>query len=190
MATIKLLYQLTVRDKNGKIIRRTRKKLSHSFVKQFMDLIEACSNITPQETDVKDINDAAKNAQAHANNLNLDAAVGSANSGIVVGTGTGVEDNADVALGTLIAHGAGAGQLNYGAQSKTTTAITGGNVDFILTRTFGNTSGGAITVEEVGIYSEGFSTPFYFCIVRDLTGGVAVANGQTLTVDYTFRTTV
>ncbi|GAI73856.1 unnamed protein product, partial [marine sediment metagenome] len=73
-------------------------------------------------------------------------------------------------------------------------AVAAGNVDLVVTRTFTNSSGGSITVREIGIYC--FSTDTgaiarYFCIVRDvLATPQAVGNGEILTVQYTLRTTV
>jgi len=188
MANIKVYHQLTVRDANGKIVKRTRKRLSRSFVLQFLQIIEVCT--LESAVSIKDTGNVSRSVSMHANNLNAAGAAGEGDNGIVVGTGTGAESNTDIALGTIIAHGAGSGQLNYGIQSKTAAAVVGANVDYIMTRTFTNASGASITVQEVGIYANTTSTNYKTCILRDLTGAVAVGNGQTLTVDITLRTTV
>jgi len=188
MVNVKAYYQLTVRDANGKIVRRTRRKLSKSFVIAFLKIVEVqMRQITSGVTD-EDTGGTSRTLGCGTAGLKCEAAIGASTYGIVVGTGTGAESNIDNALGTQIAHGTGSGQLSYGAMSYTTTAVVGANVDLIATRTFNNGSGASITVQEVAIYAYG--ALYIFCIVRDLTGAVAVANGQTLTVDYTLRTTV
>jgi hypothetical protein len=108
--------------------------------------------------------------------------------GIVVGTGTTTPTNSDYKLETQIAHGTASGQLDYGAHSRTESKVVGSNVDFVISRTFYNGSGASITVKEIGIYCQ--SESYYFCLVRDVITPIDVANTQTLTVQYTLRTTV
>jgi hypothetical protein len=73
--------------------------------------------------------------------------------------------------------------MTYGAPSTTATTTT-----FRLTRVFTNGSGGTVTVQEIGLVS-GNGTNNYLW-VRDLTGAVTVTNGQQLTVNYDFTTTI
>jgi len=108
--------------------------------------------------------------------------------GIVVGSSNAAEANTDYKLGTQISDGTAAGELDYGAHVWTDAQVVGANVDLQIQRTFINNSGGNVTVEECGIYAE--SSNYYFCIIRDVTGTVTIADNQTLTVDYTIRTTV
>jgi len=114
--------------------------------------------------------------------------------GIVVGTGVGAVVPTDVALGTRIVHGDGAGELEYGGCEPIGLTIADPNGEFTLRRYFTNSSGGGITVEEVGIYSLGSDWDGYFvwpfAITRDLTGGVAVANTELLRVTYVIQITV
>ncbi|MBA7564255.1 hypothetical protein ES708_05917 [subsurface metagenome] len=117
--------------------------------------------------------------------------------GIQVGTGVGAVIPADVALGTRIAHGSAGGQLEYGGCELLSMAFVDPDGEFTIRRYFTNNSGGGITVEEVGIYAAaaeyfagaaGGSWPF--CIARDLTGGVAVANTELLRATYVLQITV
>ncbi|GAH71984.1 unnamed protein product, partial [marine sediment metagenome] len=60
---------------------------------------------------------------------------------------------------------------------------------FTITRNFSNAAvGGDITVNEIGLYVKGYDTEddtYYFMIIRDvIAGGIAVPDGQTLTVNY------
>ena len=189
MSRINLLYQLIVKDKNGKIIRKTRFKRSKSFVLQFLQLLEiqlyyagiAALKRTDGTSDAETVD---------VDNFRANGGVGLTTFGVVVGTGTTSPTSADYVMETLIAHGVGAGQLSYGATSKTAAAVVGANVDFILTRTFNNGSGNTINVTEAGLYCYVSNAGKYAMIIHDVFSAVAVTNGQTLTVNYTFRTTV
>ena len=188
-SSIGLYYQLTVTDnKTGKIISQTPFRRSKSFVLQFLQILEV-QGYPSVGVSIKDTSNTPRAVDKHENAFKLEAAVGDVTIGTVVGTGTTSPTNSDYALETLIAHGVGAGELSYGAQSKTTTAVVAPNVDFILTRTFNNGSGGTINVTEAGIYCIAYAA-WYFMILHDVFAAVEVANGQTLTVTYTFRTTV
>jgi len=189
-------YQLTITDKHGKIVRRTRKRRCRSWVKQWLQIFEVYTahdyGSAPVSVSTLDTSNTARANTFDAtvyNNLAMFALDNDSTYGLVVGTGTGAESNTDYALGTQIDHGVGSGQLDHGAHSKTTTAVVGSNVDYQISRTFYNGSGGSISVTEIGIYLKSKSA-WIFCILRDVISAVAVANTQTLTVTITFRTTV
>lgn len=118
--------------------------------------------------------------------------------GIQVGTGVGVVAPTDVALGTRILHGTGAGLLEYGGCELVGIAFADPNGQFTIRRYFTNHSGGLITVQEAGIYAVGtlykatspFGTPWPFCIARDLTGAVPVNDTELLRVTYVVQITV
>jgi hypothetical protein len=117
--------------------------------------------------------------------------------GIQCGTGVGAVAPTDVALGTRIAHGQAAGTLQYGGMELVDESYVNPNASWMLRRFFTNQSGGGITVQEVGIYSIGceyvvadFGHAYVFCVARDLTGGIAVADTELLEVTYTVSVTV
>lgn len=185
MAKIEALYTLEVKDKNGKTLSKVTKPCK-SLVIAFLQLLEvqAYPSVAVNMKD-KDANVSARDE--NASSFKSEGAVGVA-LGILVGTGTTPVDNLDFVMETLIAHGAGATQLSYGATSKTTTAEVGANVDFQLLRTFSNTSGSTINVTEIGIYSNNATGAFM--TLHEIVILTAVPNGTTLTVTITFRTTV
>jgi hypothetical protein len=202
MGAIKLSYVLTIRDtKTGKIIGKPRHIRSHSFDLQFLQMLETAIthiyNGASAGLSVKDTGNAARTLQfglgiTDAIDLALFAANTDNTYGIVVGTGSNATSPSDVALQTIIASGAGVGQLTYGNHSYTTSAIAGSNVNLVITRTFINTSGGTINVTELGMYlsqRDSGATQRYFCIVRDLVTAVPVPTAKTLTVTATFTTT-
>lgn len=198
MSQIKVYYQLTVSDtKTGKTIHKTRKKLCRSFVLQFLKYIEFCMRHAyggaGTAVSITDTGNTARSLsadnQAFWLYFSVDCPVSDDTYGVLVGSDNTAETNTDYVLGTQIAEGAAAGQLNHGAHVWTATQVVGANVDLKIQRPFINNSGGAVTIEEVVIYLKS-RTPWYFCILRETTGTVNVAAGQTATVDLTVRTTV
>jgi len=200
---LKLYFQITITDtKTGKLIRRTRKQLSRSFVLQFLQYFEMsvrhAYEVAGDIVSIKDTGNVARNFQAIINRdmyqaWSCDAIEDDDTYGIIVGSDNTAEANTDYKIITQIADGAAAGELDYSAHTFVTSAVVGANVDFQIQRPFINNSGGNVTIEEAGIYLkavDNIATPRFVCIVRDTTGTVTVADGQTATVDYTFRTTV
>ena len=103
---------------------------------------------------------------------------GEVNYGIVVGIGTNAVTTGDYTVQTPIAHGSGAGQLNYGATASGGAVDAGGGCTLTVSRQFGNASGGSITIREVCLCCQHSS--FYFLLSRDIVTQ-AIANGNTAT---------
>lgn len=185
--TFRMFLTLTVKDKNGKIVSKKTRK-SRSFVIQFLQGLETMmtQSATVSQTDT---GGTPRTPATHATNLSCLAGVGAATWGIQVGTGTTAPTNTDNAVETQIAHGAGAGQLNYGAVAAVSAGVVGANVDLLFSRTFSNASGGTISPTEATLVWI-TTGPYIFLIIRDTFSAVQVLNGQTLTVTYTLRTTV
>jgi len=184
---IGVYYQITVTDKKtGKVIRKTRFRRSKSFLLQFLQLIEV--QIMQANVNITKIDGGSSSFPPDTTILDSTSAIGDDTEGILVGTGTTPVDNLDYVMETLIDHGVGGGELSYGAMSKTTTGEVGANVDFILTRTFTNSSGGSISITETGIYTHSGTVDFMY--LHDVFTAVPVGNGQVATVTYTLRTTV
>lgn len=174
-------------------------KPSHSFVLQFLKWLFAI-NAYRHDVTLKDtggtnrtiVADGAANADWRSRWGYVMAGAGNDDYGLLVGTGTAAEANDDYQLQTKISPGLGAGELEYGDQQETDPAEVAGNVDFLLTRNFVNSSGGAITVREIGVAILTWDTGFnarYFLILRDLVNQT-VNPAETLTVQYKLRTTV
>lgn len=187
--SLRVFYTLEVKDKNGKTVSKVTKPC-HSFTIAMLQLIEVQS-FGYTNVNIRDILNSVESVKDDAGNLESQGIIGNVGVGIVVGTGTTPVTNTDYVMEALIAHGVGAGQLSYGAGSKVTTAEVGVNVDLQKIRTFSNTSGGTINVTEIGIHSEGISVASHdFLTLHEIVTLTAVANGQTLTVTITYRTTV
>lgn len=200
MAKIKLMIDLDVRDSvTGKLERHIR-RASHSFDLQFLQMLEIALthsySVSGAIVTIQDISGTGRANQVVATEdvssfFAVFAASNNGAYGIVVGTGSNPTSPSDTALQTIIATGSGAGQLNYGAHSKVTSAINGSQVNLAIIRTFANGSGATINVTELGIYhdcADNVSSHVY-CLVRDLITSVPVPNGKVLTVTYTFTTT-
>jgi len=193
---IELKYRLTLKDKNGKVIKRTRWIKSKSFVIAFLKHIQsALGEIDVTAVDTGGVSgEISRPATGSYAFMAGTAGAGVDAVGLVVGTGTATPTNTDYALQTKISHGVGAGQLEYGAVSVGSAGVVGANVDLTVSRVFTNSSGATITVNEIGLYvrTRDVAAATYrdYCIIRDVVPAQDVAYLATLTVEYTLRTTV
>jgi len=198
---LKLYYEVQIKRPDGTIRKRIKRRLSHSFTKQFLQIVEgtmmhryATSEGGANVLDVGNTSRAVNMTNA-AGVLYwaMQGAVSNAAYGIVVGTGTNAESVSDYKLQTQCAEGVGASQLQHSIGSCVPTIVVGSDVFFSILRTFLNASGSTITVTEIGIYLAdycGDAVVHYFCLARDkLAAGVDVDNAEIMTVQYTFKTT-
>jgi hypothetical protein len=117
---------------------------------------------------------------------NLSAAAGTTTYGIQVGTGVGAEDIADFQIGTLIAHGNGAGQVLYAAVGGVEAGIVGTVVTGIVTRVLTGNAVGDVSATEITLV--GGDGAKFNCEARDLTGGVTIPTGAARTAKYSIST--
>jgi len=103
--------------------------------------------------------------------------------GIVVGTSDTAFNVEQYALGALIAHGTGAGQLTYQASGFNSKAYALKVWTATSKRIFNNNSGGDITVKEIGLYSAYYSLA-YLTERSVLSPTVLVPDGAQLTATY------
>lgn len=198
---IKLYYRLIIKDKDGNIIRKTRQRKCKSFVIGFLQHIDMMlsalyGNDGPAIT-IKDTSNTNRTIRSSSfstyYSMSSFAPDNNQYYGVVVGTGLTSPTNNNYALETQIAHGTGAGQLDYGAHSRTAAAVVGSNVDYIISRSFYNGSGGTIVINEIGLIcytKDSAGTERLFLLIRDVITPIAVYNTQTVTAQYTLRTTV
>jgi len=128
-------------------------------------------------------------AATNSMSFNANGVIADSAMGIVVGTGTNAVTVTDTKLQTQIAHGVGAGQLQYGASSFLSPVTSGSDRYFEVTRTFTNSSGSDITVNEIGIYINNGTSNFKFCVERTLNT-FTVLNGGAKTITYRIKVTV
>ena len=132
------------------------------------------------------------------------AAAGDATVGILVGKGSTPVAFDDYDMETVVVHGTGVDQLQYGASGFGYPAADAVSAHFRLSRVFSNASGNLVNVTEVGAAVRGYHRGIYtsstenttaysnFLIVHDLfgVGGVDIPAGQQLTVNYDFKAVV
>jgi len=184
--------ELIVKDKNGKITDHRGPMRSRSFTRQFLELLWIQALQIPENSlyQVRDTGNVLRAICESAKTFTCDAGIGVVTLGIIVGTGNTAPTIDDYVIETPIPHDAvppTAGALQYGAVAFGAPASDATTSRFTITRDFSNNSGGAITVNEIGLYVEGYvyNITYYFMTIRDVIGGgLAVPNGQTLTINY------
>lgn len=218
MLTAKLILERL--DKEGRLLER-REQPSRSFTKGFIQMLYmAHTQIQNHAYSMTEVGGVAKDVDSEGSvsgtrckpNLKVGAAGGRSEHlcpfedgrpdlngieaqfiGIQVGTGTTAPTPTDTAIETRIVHGESDGELEYGGCELRNITFSDPNGEFTIRRYFTNHSGGAITVNEVGIYAVAGSDEnkaYSFLIAHDLTGGVAVADGEILRVTYVPQITV
>jgi hypothetical protein len=200
----KVMVELEVRDKNGRIIKKHR-QMSHSFLKQWLQFLRCQTSITRGGSGISiSVVDETGTARTfpygwtdafNREALMCNALAGDSSYGIVVGTSNVPNTINTYSLGAKISHGTGSGQLQYGSHTFEDITNPSGNIlVFRIIRTFSNGSGATITVKEVGISISNFDSQSLarsYLIARDvLSTPVDVPNGMTLTVRYIFQITV
>jgi len=182
---INLEYEIAVTDEQGKEVYKTGKQPSKSYVKQFMQIMKAQA----QNSSVPEVKDTTGTLRTLSpDRYTMKASDGDDTTGIQVGAGDASVTNDDYALDNKIEHGNGTGQLQYGAMAFYDIVEESGYVKFTVSRTFYNGSGASIDVKEIGLVSH--TDGCYYLIVRDvLASPVTVNVGNTLTVQYTLKTT-
>jgi hypothetical protein len=222
MMRIKLIVDRLDKDMN---LLEHREALSRSLTKNFINLLyiqtAATSFSLPDITNTsRTPDDSSSDDQRHKCNLKMSSAGGygaeycyggyygissqpekdtirSEYIGIQVGTGTNAVTPTDYALQTRVAHGRSSGQLEYGGCEIVGISFSNPNGQFSVRRYFTNISGGAITINEAGIYAAGGANTtgspgsWPFLIARDLVSpAVTVNDGEILRVTYMVQITV
>lgn len=117
-------------------------------------------------------------------------AAGSVLNGIIAGSGIGAESFEDYKIGTIVAHGTGAGQLSYAQDEAYSYSYNTPSKTLTVTRSryMNNNSPGNVLVSELALYGFGSASVnlYYFCVSRDKLGETITipATGQ-LRVTYT-----
>lgn len=185
---ITAILEMVLKDKNGNVVDRRVQK-SESFVRGFMDMLNSQMNggSALEAWFVRDLWGGYVSIVQKTDNMSAVSGAGGWTLGICVGTGTNAPTITDCWLQGAISHGTGAGQLQYGAMTFGAPASDSTASHFTLTRDFANGSGGSITVNEVVlmVLNDGNGGNSNVCAIRDvISGGYAVPNGQTLTLNY------
>lgn len=196
----KAFVNLAVFDKNGQEIER-HELLSKSWTRNFYNMLFCLFTSTPTSYFGAIFGEgylACKQTSASVfsstsfslGNGAFIGQIGSTANGILAGTSDAAETLESYILGSLIAHGTGAGQLSYTAQDATSVSYNSGTKKMTgtLRRYLNNNSGAAITVKEIGLVSD-YSTPKLLQNRDVLPSPVTVPNGGQLKVEYLIEMT-
>ena len=189
MTGFKTHVQVEVKDKTGKVIKRSRKKLCKSYVKQIMSFLFLFGKSSNQ--DIKDTDGTVKTVALVLSAT--DACIGAMEAyaeddtyGIQVGIGITEPLIEDYKLETRIANGLGDGELSYGTTIIDAVVIVGNMAKIVISRPFTNNSGENIDVTEVGLavkFKDGDENDIHALLERSLLS-FTVADETTGTVTY------
>jgi hypothetical protein len=207
---IRSYFQFIAHDAAFNEVRRTHRRRSRSFVQGFLKIqyglfdegnigtvtitdIDGAS-ITPSgSANSEYLQFRATGAGRSSKNLyRSDVGLSGEDCGIVLGTGTTAVAPTDFQLATQILDGTSSGKLEYFPSSGTDLTVSNPTGSFTLERLFRNSSGGLITVNEVGVYASSTNTNTVkgVCIIRDIVSpGFGIANGEYARVIYTISVT-
>lgn len=202
---IKLYYQINKYNKDGKLVKKTRKRKAKSFVKAFVTSIASDMNDENYYTtptiggNTQNVN---KYVMMRMSVCGLQSGLvnetyrgdstwytSSTDAGIILGTGTTAVTSSDYAIETMVPYGTGSGEMIYYGCWTYNYNVAGSTAGFDIERIFQNSSGGSITINELALYSR--PSTYGFCSARDMVSpGVAIANGEYLKVKYTIQAIV
>ena len=193
-ALLEPILEVTVKNKDGAVVEHWEKK-SESLVRQWLELLYVqASGMQWPGYPIRNTGNSVRRVIANENNFRVDAGAGNSAYSIQVGVGTTTPTINDYKLQTQIGHGVSANQLQYSNTAVAYPAVSLSVSQVTVTRDFSNGSGGLVTVYEIGLVLLGLDAGHsnrYFMVIRDvIVGGIAVGNGQTLTVNYRLQATV
>ncbi len=192
------ILEWTVTGKDGKV-KEHRTVKSKSYVRQFFDLLMVQMNSVTElvPATIRDTGNIERDICVSAFNFACNAVANIDSYSIQVGTGNTAPTLNDYKLQTQIAHGSGAGQLQYGGVSFGLPTSDAVQSHFTATRNFSNQSGNPITVYEIGLVVKGdipepwqvwktnIAVQYNFLTIRDvIAAGISILNGETLTINY------
>jgi len=198
---LSLDYEIEVRDKNGKLVSKCKGR-NDAFVKNYIQMLQCLTRVWASDSyqliqvtltntaGVGETYDARDGTGVYWGHLSYYAPTNTDSHGVQVGTSDVAFDKAQFSLQGKIAHGTGAGQLVYSDTTIEAVADEDTSSRFRIIRSFTNSSGGAITVKEIGIatFVRRSTTPAhlrYWLVARDvLSSPQVVPDGNTLTVRY------
>jgi hypothetical protein len=200
----KLWIEYEVKDKDGKLLDKGKIK-SQSWVGNIIALISCLFNIwgtgvssyvsTASRSDLIDTSNTARPLRIAVSSATIamggNAPAGETTAGIVVGSSNTPVAIDQYSLQALIAHGTGAGQLQYGATTVDPIVKTATTWTLRIIRTFTNGSGATVTVYELGLYLKVCFDGQTIMLARDVPATpITVPDASTLTLRYIISHTV
>jgi hypothetical protein len=113
-------------------------------------------------------------------------------NGICVGSSQIPYDINQYNLQSLITHGTGTGQLQYGSNNVSFFSINGTTATWTINKTFSNESGNTVNINEIGIiHATSSEGGLIFLMLRDvLPSTIALQNQKSIRIEYAFTLNV
>jgi hypothetical protein len=206
MSKIGLYYEVELRDRDGKIVKRLKRK-SNSWLRGFISVLRVMmnqkynvtlnrDNITAEDGSTANPPPAYVPSDRPCTIMYPCCGAGDTDTshGIIVGNSDTPNTINTYALGGKISHGSGSGQLLYGAMTVESVSNPSGNVlQFRLIRAFTNNSGSDVTVKEFGLLCRisTYNGDKSILLARDvLSSPITIPDGYSLTLRYIVKITV
>jgi len=206
MSKIGLWYEVELRDRNGKVVKRFKRK-SDSWLVGFVKLLKSLfyqrynASVVYGSVTAEDGSTANPTSDYVPTGYTWSvlypccrADAGDVNHGIAVGSSDVANTLTTYALGSKINHGNASGQLLYGAVTIEDVTNPSGNIlQFRIIRVFTNSSGADVTVKEFGLLCRIFSPNGHknILLARDvLSTAITIPDGYSLTLRYIVKITV
>jgi hypothetical protein len=206
MSKIGLWYEVELRDRNGKVVKRFKRKSDSwlvGFVKLLKSLFYQRYNTSVVYGNVTAEDGSTANPPCDYTPTGYTFSVlypccrgdaGDVTHGIAVGNSDTPNTLTTYALGSKISHGNGSGQLLYGAVTIEDVTNPSGNIlQFRIIRVFTNSSGADVTVKEFGLLCRIYTPNGHknILLARDvLTTPITIPDGYSLTLRYIVKITV
>ena len=193
---IKTYLSVKVHNQNGVLILDRPRFETNSLLGNFTSWVfpQLFDVVIPNNgAQLQDIANAAFAPMFNNHQFQSDGPAGNDARGIIVGTGAAANTIDTFKMAAKIAHGNGAGQLQYGLQINNGPPAGGGGAnprEFQLLRVFSNVSGGAILISEVGLYSILLTGPNTACLERSVVAPFNVPNLGSATVAWVLGLTI
>jgi len=199
VANVQIGYEIEIRDKNGKVIKRISKP-SKSFVSNFLQWLLTGLVSTPYT--FKDRTGTDREVLTHISpqsgvdvefiNMDVKGPADDVNYGILVGYGTTSPAPSDYDLESPAPNS----ELKAYETTLEEYGVSGNETYATFKRVFENVSGADKTINELGLAAKYYRKvgtdergPWYFLLIRDvLSTGQTVPAGATVTVRYKIKT--
>jgi len=186
----RLSYEVVVRDKHGKVLKRIAAP-SRSYVRAWNQCLYVLNRHTGYT--ITDTGGTGRSISYSSSVLRANAGAVEIGYGIRIGKGTTPVTINDYALEAPCGEGTGPDQFLHQATSASSPAVAGPDCSFWLRRVMVNNIGSTISgIREIGCYVMMKYSPAYYGLgYHDvLPGPVSVPDGGSITVTYTLKVTV
>lgn len=146
MQKFKVTIAATLYDHHGKLIRKFRPRAAHSFLAQFIELLNVQMSQTAQS--ITDTGNIERSCLPSSISFKVEAGASTLTYGILIGSGTNAVDIDDYALQTPISV-----DLTVSGHTLALSYPTANTRRLSISRTFSNAAVSPMPIEEVALYT-------------------------------------